>query len=246
VLLGPPGAGKSALAKALAGREWSEPLMGDLAAAGLIPLPGEPTPRTLLVREVAASAASPPDAATLAAADVAAFAFDAGDARSLEAALALLEAVASAPGGERLPCLLIGCKGDAAGGPDGGAGASAASAAATALCLPPPCRVSARTGDLDQVFVRLVQAARQPEGHLPDTPARKARRRALRRALLAVGLGATAAAGGYFAYRYYKESPSAAASPSSGGGGKGGGGFGGLRLPAAAAAPAAVSGWFKS
>lgn len=68
-----------------------------------------------------------------------------------------------------------------------------------------------------QVFTKMLLAARSPEAYLPDTPARKARRRTVRRALLFTGLAATTAAAGYLVYKYARSDAGSSSSSSADG-----------------------------
>ncbi|KAF6252047.1 EF hand associated-domain-containing protein [Scenedesmus sp. NREL 46B-D3] len=62
---------------------------------------------------------------------------------------------------------------------------------------------AARAGG-SNVFVALLLAAMHPEGNIPDTPARKARRQTIRRVMLAGGVAVTGAASLYAGYRLYR------------------------------------------
>uniref|UniRef100_A0A383VCR8 Mitochondrial Rho GTPase n=1 Tax=Tetradesmus obliquus TaxID=3088 RepID=A0A383VCR8_TETOB len=84
----------------------------------------------------------------------------------------------------------------AGGGPAAAAAGGGRSAAAAAAA-------AARAGG-SNVFVALLLAAMHPEGNVPDTPARKARRQTIRRLLLAGGVAVTSAASLYAGYRLYR------------------------------------------
>ena len=75
----------------------------------------------------------------------------------------------------------------------------------------------------------IAEAALRPEGFIPDTPARKLRRRNVRRAWIAAGVVATGAAAGYAAYRLYKAQGGGGGAGGGSGSGSGGSGGSGAR-----------------
>ena len=168
------------------------------------PVPPPPT-QYLQLTEVAEDgvAGLAADPSPLTGVDVAAFVFDVGDAASFDAAAASLVTLADAAG-PGLPCVLV-----AAG--DGGSAADAAAAAAAAcgaldLRLPVPFS-SLLPSDAAGAVAALAAAARGGARATPATPAlraRRARERAFRRALLAAGGGALAAAAVYAVWRAAK------------------------------------------
>lgn len=116
--------------------------------------------------------------------DVAAFAFDSSSAASFNEAVELLVAVSTAAG-DALPCLLIAAKDDLGMSPELQA---ACTAKVCELRLAGLQAVSVVTGELNGVFSQLVDAALRPEGHIPDTPLRRARRNTVRRVALYAGV----------------------------------------------------------
>ncbi|KIY95142.1 hypothetical protein MNEG_12821 [Monoraphidium neglectum] len=148
--------------------------------------------------------------------DLAAIVFDSSDAASLSRAADLAAGVAEIAG-ESFPVVMIAAKADLDTAPEL---MRAAAAACRALALAAPLRVSVARGDMGtpNVFRYLAEAALHTYGHIPDTPARKLRRRNARRAWIGAGALAVAAAAGYATYHHH----SPVVWPSSGSGGDGG------------------------
>ncbi|KAJ9519229.1 hypothetical protein QJQ45_017887 [Haematococcus lacustris] len=150
------------------------------------------------------------DLPDLARADVAAFVFDSSSRESFQAAVDLLVKVSSLAG-ETLPCVLVAAKDELV-----MSAALEAEVAATcqSLQVPLPVSMSAQVGDVSALFSTLVAAALlKPEAWLPETPARKARRRLIRQVLLGTTVGAAAAATLYLAYRILSSPAPGTSSP---------------------------------
>ncbi|KAI8463172.1 MAG: hypothetical protein J3K34DRAFT_527193 [Monoraphidium minutum] len=238
--------GKSSLVQALAGRPPGGPLAGLLSAAGCVAVgrgsaggKEDLDVKTLVLTEVS-SAAEPSDPMIdLSRVDVAAVVYDSSDPASFAAAAALAAGV-SGLAGEGLPVVLVAAKDDVGSSPEL---RQEVAAACAALSLPPPLAVSVAQGNLGQpnAFRYLAEAALSPDGHIPDTPARKIRRRNTRRAWLAAGAAVSAAAAGYVAYRYSQSQPGGGGGGSSGGGGSGDGGVWGRGVAAAQALRASAA-----
>ncbi|KAI8466496.1 MAG: hypothetical protein J3K34DRAFT_460850 [Monoraphidium minutum] len=228
-------AGKSTLIKALAAKPPREPLHGLLCAAARVAVgrggggaaggggEGEDV-KTLVMTEVP-SAASPGDPMTdLSRVDVAAVVYDASDVASFRHAAALAAGVSTAAG-QGLPVVLVAAKDDVGSSPEL---QKVVAAVCSELALAEPLRVAALQGVLGQpnAFRCLAEAALHLEGHIPDTPARKLRRRNIRRAWIAGGAAVTTALAAYGTYRFY-QAGGGGGSGFFGGGGGGGGSSGG-------------------
>jgi Ras family protein T1 len=165
-----------------------------------------------------AAAAAPGVLEQLARCDVALFAFDSSSAESFSAALELLLAASTAAGAS-LPCLLVAAKDDLAMSNEL---QQRCGSAATELEISAPVSVSALQGTAGSALSRAVDAALSPKGHVPDTPARKARRSSLKRLAIYSGIGMTGVAAGYLSWRLYRHLSSSSSSGSSGGSSSGG------------------------
>lgn len=229
-VLGGLSSGKSSLVKALAGKGAADGAAGLLSAAAAVAVGAGPggagggrgevhDVKTLVLSEVS-SAATPDDPMTdLSRYDVAAVVYDSSDAASFAAARDLAVG-ASSLAGEGLPVVLVAAKDDLGTSPEL---RREVEAACRELALAPPLAVAVTQGMLGQpnVFRCLAEAALRPEGHVPDTPARKLRRQNVRRAWVAAGALVTAAAAGYAVYRIQSASGTGAAPSGRLGGGVG-------------------------
>mmetsp|Transcript_28820 Transcript_28820/g.74374 ORF Transcript_28820/g.74374 Transcript_28820/m.74374 type:complete len:1156 (+) Transcript_28820:366-3833(+) len=150
----------------------------------------------------------------LAKADVAAFVFDASSAESFRAAVNLMVQV-STLAGDSLPCVLVAAKEDLV----MGAQLEKELAAVMAeLQVRGPVRCSALLGELGGVFGTLAVAAVCPEGWVPETPDRKARRQLVHQvATVACVCGVALASCGalYATYRLLRPSSSSSSSSTS-------------------------------
>jgi hypothetical protein len=132
--------------------------------------------------------------------DVLLVAFDSSSQQSFLQAEQLLLA-ASAVAGSTLPCLLVAAKEDV--GLSQELQQQCARVAAE-LDIPAPVPVSSQLGSADGLFTRAVEAALFPKGHVPDTPARKARRSTMRKAAVYTGIGVTGLGTAYLCYKLYQ------------------------------------------
>ncbi|KAL6752183.1 hypothetical protein V8C86DRAFT_620246 [Haematococcus lacustris] len=199
LVFGPLGAGKTSLLKAL---EVTEDIEQQVLTSAALAAMGPP-----LLTPPPGSTSDLPD---LARADVAAFVFDSSSRESFQAAVDLLVKVSSLAG-ETLPCVLVAAKDELV-----MSAALEAEVAATcqSLQVPLPVSMSAQVGDVSALFSTLVAAALlKPEAWLPETPARKARRRLIRQVLLGTTVGAAAAATLYLAYRLLSSPAPSTTSP---------------------------------
>ncbi|GBF89351.1 hypothetical protein Rsub_02229 [Raphidocelis subcapitata] len=249
LVFGAPGSGKSSLIRALAVKPGRDAAGGLLSAAGNVAVGGGGgggggqggggggggggqgggweghEVKTLVLTEVAGTAAPDDPLTDLSRADVALVVYDSSDAASFAAARALAVGVSTAAG-EGLPVVLVAAKDDLGSSPEL---QQRVAEACADLVLAPPLAVSVVLGALGStnVFRYAAEAALRPEGFIPDTPARKLRRRNVRRAWIAAGVAVSSAAAGYAAFRVYKAGSGGAAA--AGGGGGGGGAAGGRR-----------------
>jgi len=230
LVFGPRGSGKSSLLKALAGRpEQQVAGSSPLVSVGVVQ-GEEGRERSLVMTEVpddvvtefmtslelsrAAPAGSSTEAHTsampnLARCDVAAFVFDASSSESFRAARVMMLAVSTAAG-DTLPCVMVAAKDDLC---MAHSLQYEVQTTAASLELPLPVPVSVETGELSGVFRRLVSAAVRPDGHIPNTPARKAHKLFIRRLYLGGGTALCTAVALYGMYRLYKWASGPAAPP---------------------------------
>ncbi|PNH06556.1 Mitochondrial Rho GTPase 1 [Tetrabaena socialis] len=170
--------------------------------------------------------------------DVAVFVFDSTSAESWAWAQQSMLTLCSLPGCESLPVLLVATKDDV-----GMCGElkEALAAACGGLALPEPLPVAAADmSAMAGVFRQTLAAAfLNPEAHIPDTPARKARRRLQRRLVYGTVTLAALGLGGYCLYTFLSERDGESSGSgrgggaASGGGGRTGGGGGGRGAGAA-------------
>ncbi|KXZ56105.1 hypothetical protein GPECTOR_2g987 [Gonium pectorale] len=181
--------------------------------------------------------------------DCAAFVFDSSSAESWAWAQRSMLTLCSLPGCETLPVLLVAAKDDVGMCEEL---RRAVEAACSDLALPAPLSVSAADpAAMGRVFRSILSACfLTPESHIPDTPARKGRRRFQRQVIIggaAAGALVLAGAALWLSWSGGDKDGGAAKEGGGGGGGKGGaggrsaagGGSGGAAGPDAGAAPGA-------
>jgi hypothetical protein len=153
--------------------------------------------------------------------DVLLVAFDSSSQQSFQQAEQLLLA-ASTAAGPTLPCLLVAAKEDVGLSQELQQQCARVSAE---LDIAAPVPASALLASEGLLFSRAVEAALSPKGHVPDTPARKARRSTMRKAAVYTGIGLTGLGAAYFSYKLYQHVSSSnagsVASSSSAEGGRG-------------------------
>ncbi|KAG2430028.1 hypothetical protein HYH02_013856 [Chlamydomonas schloesseri] len=218
------------------------------AASASSALPSAPSPAGADSASASASASGPPTPAPtpfspsavasssqgavyslpdLSRCDVAVFVFDSTSAESFAWAQRSMLTLCSLPGCESLPVVMVGTK-DELGMNEELRGRVAAACAD--LALPEPLPVAAAdVASLAGVFRQALTAAfLAPDAHVPDTPARKARRLMRRRLVLAGVTVAAVGLGGYCLYSFLNSEEHGGSSSGSGSGVKAGGGGGGL------------------
>jgi hypothetical protein len=132
--------------------------------------------------------------------DVLLVAFDSSSQQSFLQAEQLLLA-ASTAAGPTLPCLLVAAKEDV--GLSQELQQQCACVAAD-LDIAAPVLASALLASGGLLFTRAVEAALSPKGHVPDTPARKARRSTMRKVAVYTGIGFTGLGAAYLSYKLYQ------------------------------------------
>ncbi|XP_057960485.1 mitochondrial Rho GTPase 1-like [Malania oleifera] len=208
-VFGPKKAGKSALLDSFLGRPFSDNYVSttdDRYAVNIVDQPGEPK-RTLVLREI------PEDGIkkllgnrdSLAACDIALFVHDSSDESSWKKSTELLVEVAGHGEytGFEVPCLIVSAKDDLDPYPQAIQDSTRVS---QDLGVEAPMPISAKLGDFNNVFHRIVSAAEHPHLSIPETEAGRSRKqyhRLVHRSLLFVSVGAAAAIVGLAAYRVY-------------------------------------------
>ncbi|KAL5068217.1 hypothetical protein RYX36_019104 [Vicia faba] len=171
-VFGSKNAGKSAFLFSLLGRSFSDfytPTTVEQYAANNIELT-KGTKKTLILREIpedeVSSFLSKKDC--LAACDVAAFVHDSSDGYSWKKSIDLLEKVVNQGEltGHKFPCLLIAAKDDLAPFPRA---VLDSYKVAQELKIDAPIRVSMRSGDSNDVYSKIVNAAEHPHLSIPET-----------------------------------------------------------------------------
>ncbi|PRQ26120.1 putative small GTPase superfamily, EF-hand domain pair [Rosa chinensis] len=217
-VFGPKNAGKSAIINSFIERPFSKSgttTTGERWAVNAVDEIGG-NKKTLVLREI------PEDEVkkllskknSLAACDVAVFVYDSSDERSWKRSKELLAEVAR-KGDESedylVPCLLIAAKDDLDPYPMAVRDSLGIS---QELGIEAPIRVSMKQSNLNNVFGRIVHAAKHPHLSIPETETRKNRkkyRQLFNRSLTFVSVGTAAAVVGLVAYRAYAARKSASA-----------------------------------
>ncbi|WCJ21523.1 Mitochondrial Rho GTPase 1 [Euphorbia peplus] len=209
LVFGPKNAGKSALLNSFIERPFSaihDPATCQCYAANVVDqLGGGKT--TLILREVAEDGVKKflSSKESLAAYDVAVFVYDCSDVYSWKRSCELLGEIArqGEATGYGLPCLLIAAKDDLDSYP-------MALHESIVVCqefgIEPPTPVSAKLGDMRNVFSRIVSAAGHPHLNIPETPTgrkRKYFRQLVSHSLLFMSVGAAFTVVGLAAFRAY-------------------------------------------
>ncbi|EPS67784.1 hypothetical protein M569_06990, partial [Genlisea aurea] len=205
-VFGPKNSGKSAMLASFLGRRFSENHTPPEQYASNVVKNG--SKKTLILREIPEDGVKKllSDKESLAACDVSVFVYDSSDSDSFHRAIELLSNVARL--GEEtvygMPCLLIAAKYDLNSKPVN------IKDAAEEICLDmnvdAPVPMSAKEGNPDDVFLKIVEAAEHPHRSIPETQAGrdgKRNRRRVYNGLLSISVGAAAAFIGLAAYRVY-------------------------------------------
>ncbi|RVW53495.1 Mitochondrial Rho GTPase 1 [Vitis vinifera] len=163
--------------------------------------------KTLVLREIAEDGVrkllSKRD--SLAACDIALFVYDSSDESSWKRATELLVEVASH--GENtsyeVPCLIVAAKDDLDPYP---MAIHDSTRLTQDMGIEPPIPISAKLGDFNTIFRRIIAAAEHPHLSIPETEAGRSRKqysRLINRSLMVVSVGAAVAIVGLAAYRVY-------------------------------------------
>lgn len=208
-VFGPKEAGKSALLHSLIGRPFSDVYVSttdERYAVNVVDQPGQ-TKKTLALREIPEDGIekllNKKDA--LAACDIAVFVHDSSSESSWTRATELLVEVAShgESTGYEVPCLIVAAKDDLEHYPTAIQDSTRVS---QDMGIEAPIPISAKLGDFNNVFRRIVRAAEQPHLSIPETEAGKSRKqyhRLINRSLTVISVGAAVAIVGLAAYRVY-------------------------------------------
>ncbi|XP_024975229.1 mitochondrial Rho GTPase 1-like [Cynara cardunculus var. scolymus] len=208
-VFGPKEAGKSSLLHSFVGRQFSEvytPTTEERYTVNIVDQPGG-TKKTLILREIPEDAIgnflSHKDA--LAMCDIAVFVHDSSNESSWLRATELLVQVASQgeSTGYEVPCLIVAAKDDLDPYPTAIQDSTRVS---QDMGIEAPIPISAKLGDFNNIFRRIVRAAEHPHLSIPETEAGKTRKqyhRLLNRSLMVVSVGAAVAIVGLAAYRVY-------------------------------------------
>ncbi|KAJ9682024.1 hypothetical protein PVL29_018085 [Vitis rotundifolia] len=214
-VFGPKEAGKSGLLNAFLGRPFSDsynPTIDERYAVNVVDQPGG-SKKTLVLREI------PEDGVrkllskrdSLAACDIALFVYDSSDESSWKRATELLVEVASH--GENtsyeVPCLIVAAKDDLDPYP---MAIHDSTRLTQDMGIEPPIPISAKLGDFNTIFRRIIAAAEHPHLSIPETEAGRSRKqysRLINRSLMVVSVGAAVAIVGLAAYRVYAARKSA-------------------------------------
>ncbi|KAI3747432.1 hypothetical protein L6452_09889 [Arctium lappa] len=217
-VFGPKEAGKSSLLHSFVGRQFSEvytPTIEERYTVNIVDQPGG-TKKTLILREI------PEDSIgkflihkdALATCDIAVFVHDSSNESSWIRATELLVQVAShgESTGYEVPCLIVAAKDDLDPYPTAIQDSTRVS---QDMGIEAPIPISAKLGDFNNIFRRIVRAAEHPHLSIPETEAGKTRKqyhRLLNRSLMVVSVGAAVAIVGLAAYRVYATRKNASSS----------------------------------
>ncbi|CAN0830552.1 Mitochondrial Rho GTPase 2 [Linum grandiflorum] len=207
-VLGPESAGKSSILNAFLGRPFSASHnpAGERYATNVVDQLGG-NKMTLILREIPADGLKGllSNKECLAACDVAVFVYDISDESSWKRARDMLVEVArqGEETGYGVPCLLVAAKKDLAPYP---MALQDSLKVCRDLGIEAPVAVSMKSGDLNDLYGRILIAAESPHLNIPETETgrkRKSFRRLVNNSLLFVSVGAAFAVVGMAAFRTY-------------------------------------------
>lgn len=208
-VFGPKNAGKSALLNSFVGRSFSETSSStteECYAVNVVDLPGG-IKKTLVLREIPEDGVKNllSNKESLASCDIAVFVHDSSDESSWRKATELLVEVAShgEDTGFEVPCLIVAAKDDLNSFP---MAIQESTRVTQDMGIEAPIPISAKMGDTNNVFRRIVNAAEHPHLSIPETEAGRSRKqyhRLINRSLMFVSVGAAVAIVGLAAYRVY-------------------------------------------
>ncbi|KAJ9696274.1 hypothetical protein PVL29_008486 [Vitis rotundifolia] len=209
VVFGPKNAGKSSLLTSFLGRPFSGNYTSTVdesyATNGIDELQG--TRKTLILREIPEDRFKKflSNKQSLAACDAAMFAYDSSDELSWRRATELLVEVArqGEETGFGVPCLLVATKYDLDPFP---MAAQDSAKVCQEMGIESPIPVSVKSGDLNNLFSRIIRAAEHPHLSIPETETgrkHKQYRQLVNHSLMLFSVGAAIAVVGLAAYRTY-------------------------------------------
>ncbi|XP_065636351.1 mitochondrial Rho GTPase 1 [Quercus suber] len=208
-VFGPNKAGKSALLNSFLGRPVSDNYNSSTEeryAVNVVDQPGG-IKKTLVLKEIPEDGVSKllSDKESLATCDIAIFVHDSSDVVSWKRATELLVEVAGhgEDTGFEVPCLIVAAKDDLNSFP---MAIQDSTRVSQDMGIEAPIPISAKLGDLNNVFRRIVSAAEHPHLSIPETEAGRSRKqyhRLINRSLMFVSVGAAVAIVGLAAYRVY-------------------------------------------
>ncbi|KAL8166385.1 hypothetical protein V2J09_007884 [Rumex salicifolius] len=208
-VFGPKGAGKTALLNAFLGRPFSERYTSTTEEQYSVGFVDEPVgaEKVLVLREI------PEDSIpkllssknSLAPCDVAIFVYDSSDDMSWRKTSDLLVDVAShgEDSGYEMPCLILSAKDDLETFP---LAIPDAARVSQDMGIDSPIPISAKLGEFNNVFRRIVRAAENPHLSIPETEAGRSRKqyhRLVNRSLMVISVGAAVTVVGLAAFRMY-------------------------------------------
>ncbi|XP_038709777.1 mitochondrial Rho GTPase 2 [Tripterygium wilfordii] len=209
LVFGPKSAGKSALLNSFLGRPFSDhyiPTTGEHYATNIIDQLGG-TKKTLILREIPEDRTKRflSNKEVLATYDVALFLYDSSDEHSWKRSKKLLLEVArqGEESGYRVPSLLIAAKDDLDPYP---VAVQDSIKVCQELGMEVPIRISVKSGDLSNVFLKIVYAAEHPHLSIPETESGRKRRhhwQLVNNSLMFISVGTAVAVIGLAAYRAY-------------------------------------------
>jgi Ras family protein T1 len=208
-VFGPRRAGKSALLNSFIGRPYTEaynPTNEDRYAVNVVDITRE-NRKYLVLKEIPEGGVARliGNKESLASCDIAVFVHDRSDEASWKASSELLERIAShgEQTGFEVPCLIVAAKDDL----DSFTLAIQDSIRVSQdMGVEAPIPISAKLGDFNSLFRRIVTAAEHPHLSIPETEAGKTRKqfnKLMGRSLMCVSVGAAVALVGLGAYRIY-------------------------------------------
>ncbi|CAN6724665.1 unnamed protein product [Malus baccata var. baccata] len=208
-VFGPKKAGKSALLDSFLGRPFSETYnqtTEERYAVNVVDQPGGPK-KTLVMREIPEDGVEKflRNKEALAACDIAVFVHDSSDESSWKRATELLVEVAShgETTGFEVPCLIVAAKDDLDAFPSA---IQHSTRVSQDMGTEAPIPISAKLGDFNNVFRKIVTAAEHPHLSIPETEAGRTRKqyhKILNRSLMFISVGAAVAMVGVAAHRVY-------------------------------------------
>lgn len=209
LVFGPKKAGKSALLDAFRGRPFSDSYSANTEERYAVNVVDSPSgsKKFLILREIPEEKVKKllSDKESLAACDIAIFVYDSSDELSWKKTVELLVEVAGhgEDTGYEVPSLIVAAKDDLDPFP---MAIHDSTRVSQDMGIEAPVPISAKLGDFNNVFRRIVSSAEHPHLSIPETEAGRTRKqynRLVNRSLMFVSVGAAVAIVGLAAYRVY-------------------------------------------